>query len=570
MNTNKIKVITILLTFLAFSVVCFALYNSPLSLFDDDLQVNYIKNISFFKLFLNDSFGFFRPVKNLLFYIFMLDKPWGLHFARIFTFVVAFLTYLTVSELLNKICKSKFVGNIGGAFWLLAPTMLATIAWLSCSNIMIMVLSGTSCILLYIKQKECDFKYKKYYLIAVCLLLFINLISYEGGVALIPMIFALDFFLYPDSFKTKKLWKTYLYLLLPCLLYFLILYYVNHSEKLDYDSLGFNNNNIDSRVTNLQLYFSSAWFAIYHIVQWFVPTNSQYIMGYYAWGDVQVYKIILCWGIIVALSVYAFVNRKKHREISLAVSWILLGIVPMSNLLAFRNGPYGDYYMAYSSLGIALLISVLCKTTSINQICKYAISLLLVGYMLYLYPVTLRWVAAWQYPIIMLQNTRTVFPKQIDLCFAEVNWYIQNGQRDLAKQALDLAIKSGVEDVRFAVAYKLWLNGKYSEAYDFLKEDEKTRKSTSWTLYFCGYLQDECLNNDDLAIEYYKKSILMSSRKDGTCLNSMNQLAIIYAEQGKVESALEIWVEIEPLSNKREQIRQNIKIAKRQLKQQSK
>jgi hypothetical protein len=552
-----------LLTIVAFIIICIILYNCPLSMVDDQGQITYIKNLSLSQIFLNDFFGFFRPVKNILFLIFMLDKPWGMHFARILTFLIAFATYFSVSKLLSRILKSDLWGSIGGGIWIIAPTLLSTLAWFSCTNIMVMVLFGTLCLNLYIKQKNVDNHKQKYLLLLMCLLIFLNLVSYEGGISILAMLFAIDFFLYPESFKLKRTWINYLYLLIPLICYFLLRVSVSKGAGDSAVKLVVPNTCFESSITDTQVVFSSAWFTMHHILLWFLPYGKQYIIGYYSWGEVSVYSIMICWLVIVGSTLFALFKKNEFPKIGLAISWIILGFLPVSNVFAFRNGPYGDYYLAYASIGIVLLLCSICQSIATSKTKNYIVAFALGIYIIYLYITNLIWLVAWQKPIIMMERTRAVFPKQINIFFNEVNYYIQRDRIDLAKEIVLAALNSGVEDVKYAVAYNYWLDGKYQEAYDFLEADAQNNRPNKWSFYFRGYLLSECLSRPNDAIYYYEEAIDYNSRKDGTYINAVNNLAFIYAMSGKEAKAIELWEDIESVYHTPDDIRKNIAIAKR-------
>ncbi len=531
---------------------------------DDQSQINYVKNLSLAQIFANDFFSFFRPMKNILFLIFMLDRPWGMHFARILTFLIAFATYFSVSKLLSRILKSDLWGSIGGGIWLVAPTLLSTIAWFSCTNIMVMILFGTLSLNLYIKLKDSKDNEKISFLL-LSFLIFLTLVSYEGGVSLLAMLFAVDFFLYPDDLKSKRTWFNYLYLIIPLICYFILrVSFVKGTDDSAFTLL-VSNINFSPGITDVQLIFSSAWFAMHHILLWLIPAGHQYIVGYYGWGDVSVYTIIFCWLVIIGSTLFALLKKNKFPVSGLAISWIFLGIIPMSNLFALRSGPYGDYYLGYPSIGIVLLLCSICKNIASTKAKNYLVAFVLGIYVLYLYTTTIIWLAAWQNPILMMERTRTVFPKHINIFFNEVNYYIQKGRKDLAKQIVAMALNSGVEDVKYAVAYNYWLDDKYQEAYDFLEADAQNNRPNKWSFYFRGYLLSECLNRPDDAVYYYKKAINYNSRKDSTYINSVNNLAYIYAISGEEAKAIELWEDIESVYHTPDDIRNNIAVAKKAL-----
>ncbi len=554
-NNNKIVLYVNFFTICAFLLICIALYNSPLGLLDDQKQILHTKELSFYQLFGLDGLHYFRPVKNLLFYIFMLHKPGTLVYARVLSFIIAFCSYLSVKNLLTKISGSELAASIAGSFWLLAPTMLSSIAWFSCTNLMVMTLSGTSALYFYIKQKE-QSEHKRLYFILTSILLFINMICYEGGIALLPMIFAIDFFMFKESFKEKKICIKYLYMGSISVLYISIRYIVFR------DHPGFSNANFGSEVTNFQVFFSSAWFTMHHITMWLLPSNSQYIMGNYNWGYIPIYTILLCWLTIALMTIFALMQRNKKPLLSVGISWCLLGFLPMSNLFALRNGPYGDYYLHYASLGIVLIIAYLIKEVQNSSIIKKSIVYIFFGsYMAYLYSTTLLWIPAWQNPIFMIENTLCVFPKQVNMLHKQVNHYMQIGDTARAKEILN-TIDTTPKNANEANAYKLLISGKHQEAFDLLvKNAELNPPASRWSLYVMGYLQGECLNNDANAIIFYKKAINYNNICNRICMQAMDKLAVTYERNGKISEAVELWEKLLPITDKPEEIKKKINSA---------
>lgn len=128
-------------------------------------------------------------------------------------------------------------------------------------------------------------------------------------------------------------------------------------------------------------------------------------------------------------------------------------------------------------------------------------------------------------------------------------------------------IKSIDKKAKGAEAYNLWMEGKYQESFDLLEEEEKLTSSTSkWSLYFRGYLQGEFLNNDELAIDFYKRAINYNNNFDDIWQKTIDQLAITYARNGRALDAVELWKSILPFSENPEKIKSKIDFVNKKLK----
>lgn len=71
-------------------------------------------------------------------------------------------------------------------------------------------------------------------------------------------------------------------------------------------------------------------------------------------GHVPVPLLLLCWCILTSFVVACLIFRHRQPVPALGIAWFLLAFAPMSNLPGFKNGPYGDYYLALASIGLAV------------------------------------------------------------------------------------------------------------------------------------------------------------------------------------------------------------------------
>src|ERR1035437_8707884 len=144
-----------------------------------------------------DCYGYFRPVKNAIFYALqprMGDSTLGLH---VFGLCCYFWGMAGVHLLVRSLSGNRGFGLACAAMWALAPTQISTVLWLSGANISLSV--GFLCAALYCYDKARGLPGGAGRLSVPLLLLAVvfgsaALISYETSVALAPLAVALDWY----------------------------------------------------------------------------------------------------------------------------------------------------------------------------------------------------------------------------------------------------------------------------------------------------------------------------------------------------------------------------------------
>ncbi len=320
---------------------------------DDYQQFQYVGEMdSFWSLFRADVFGLMRPVKNLLFLGFLHIAPFGLQWCHIVGIVIGAVSFFPVSSLCRRILGSETKGTMAAAIWLLAPTLVLSAAWLSTVNILIMTAFATGAISLHDSAWD-NSRYCRSRIIGASLCLIVALFSYECAIATFPLIILFDLFLRPNRMRTREAIRSYV-LYAGIVLIYLVL------RKIDASVI--STTGCFYGTTRIQRIVSSPYFVVYHFLWWLWPFGRFRIAGAYTWGMVPGITLVACWILLIIVFGWCFFHIRKQSLLKFCVVFFLFGFAPTSNCLGFGNGPYGDYYMALSSIGLVTgLVELISK-----------------------------------------------------------------------------------------------------------------------------------------------------------------------------------------------------------------
>ena len=284
-----------------------------------------------------DAFGLFRPVKNLLFMLFDWILPWGgVMPCRAVAIAVGALSFFPVRSLCRRVV-APWTALAVAAVWLLSPTLVSSVAWLSCLNIQVMVAFAALSVIFH----DCD----RPLLSALCLVVALG--SYESAVAVGPVLVAFDVFNRPVRVKTRRAWGSYL------LYAGLTLGYLAIRKAMG--SVGGLHGSL-AGVSRLDIIFASAYFVFTHLSVWLWPFGRMAVFGSYVRGEVPVYGLCLCWLLLATMTIASLALRRTRPTFAFGLALFLIAFLPTSNLLGFGNGPYGDYYLGLASLGLAFAV----------------------------------------------------------------------------------------------------------------------------------------------------------------------------------------------------------------------
>lgn len=284
-----------------------------------------------------DAFGLFRPVKNLLFMLFDWMLPWGgVVSCRAVAIAVGVLSFFPVRTFCRRIV-GPWTAIAVSAIWLLSPTLVSSVSWLSCLNIQVM--AAFSALVLVFHDQNRPLCAALFLVAAQC--------SYESAVAAGPVVVAFDFFLRPERFRTRKAWGRYVFYAGLTVAYLVVRTLAGSAGGLHGSLAG---------ASRLEVAFASAYFTFTHLSIWLWPFGRMAAFGSYVRGEVPFAGLCLCWLLVASMAAAALGLRRRRPLLAFGIAMFLIAFLPTSNILGFGNGPYGDYYLGFASIGLALAV----------------------------------------------------------------------------------------------------------------------------------------------------------------------------------------------------------------------
>lgn len=324
---------------------------------DDNDQWAYIqgKN-SLSECFTWDCYGLYRPVKNILYYGLL---SWGGQAATL-GHLLSLLFYLFTTGLVWtwfwRWNRSKTWAFVPTLMWALAPTQVSSLIWLTCANIVIATGALVGALLCYDLARECWQPARRravLWLVLSVLTYLFSLFCYEGAIVLPALILLVDW-----RQSRGRPWQ-------PGNVLFLVPFV---ALALGFICLRWSvvppaEGNPSIRVAGgWQISLASAYFTMQHLWTWLAPWGRQELLGTFVWGKtVGLNVILLCWLLVGWLLMQAHKQRHHLPDVTIGILWFFLAFLPMSNLIPFKNGPFGDYYLVIPSLGLVCAVTGLLR-----------------------------------------------------------------------------------------------------------------------------------------------------------------------------------------------------------------
>ena len=510
---------------------------------DDYQQFQYVGEMdSFWPLFRADVFGLMRPVKNLLFLGFLHIAPFGLQWCHIVGIVIGAISFFPVSSLCNRILGSETKGAMAAAIWLFAPTLVLSAAWLSTVNILIMTAFATGAISLHDSAWD-NGCYRQSKTIGASLCLIVALFSYECAIATVPLIILFDLFLRPKRICSKETIRSYiLYASIVCV--YLVL------RKIDASVISTTGTFYET--TRIQKMVSSPYFVVYHFLWWFWPFGRLCITGGYTWGLVPYAAIAACWILLLIVFGWCFFGIRKWSVLKFCTVFFLLGFAPTSNCLGFGNGPYGDYYMALSSVGLAAglveLIFVLFTKTDRWRCLFFPTALVLAFIRFATLAVMIDWANAWGDETRLIMKNAECNPQFYS---PKILLAMQLADQKRFEEALDVCqeIESfvGSDSIHMAMVYTIRAISEIARgdnpkmAFHWVDECRRVSSRLKFSEgiwhFWQGKIYEEVIEDSNSAEEKYEAALAATV----PCMSAANQLALIKDRKGEHQTALALW-----------------------------
>lgn len=534
---------------------------------DDFTSLRFVRGLSsVWSLFGHDSFNYFRPVKNIVWFGFSKLAPFGLEWCHVVSICIGALSFFPVQALFRRVLGSKGKALAAAAVWLLSPTLVSCSAWLSCTNIQIAISFASLAIVCH----DSIWRHGSISLLRVilaCLFLFLSLLSYECMIATTPILLAFDCLLRSERLKSSRGKSVHLAYWVITLVY---LYLRHLSCARDSSALW-----VDAE--RWQLVVSSPYFTIRHFSIWFWPFGQFTVLGNYRWGDIPLWELAGCAVLGIVVLVLAFLIRRKNPILSFGILFATLGFAPVSNCLGFGNGPYGDYYLALSSIGISIsCIEIADKLLSIHGRlrCLGAFLVILFGLTRTAGMVeSARWARLWGRGDLAFEESVRNHPVFFANKLAFVQFLTNEGRYEEARELgdqIETAIGGHPERMStihlVRALYALNVSHNTQEALTNLDRCQAVlgfNITSNLCHFYRGCVFDDLIGDMETAENEYRSAL--GDAWGGELVPCADRLARLKAIQGDLNEALRLWKRASEIDPENVSVLWNLSVAYREI-----
>jgi len=331
---------------------------------DDPPEMDFVRTATPLQLLTGqDAFGYFRPVKNLLWLLFSELAPLGVEWFHIVAIAFGVLSFFPVLSLCLRITDSVWNALAAASIWLLSPTLVSSAAWLSGLNIQVMAAFAALSLVFHDKAWDGGSFHPSRVALAGGFL-FLALVSYECAIAVVPVLLLFDFILRPGRLAEARARTAHATYWTIAAVYLVLR--TAASSRTETQGLW-------AQADRWQLVISSPWFTLQHFSSWFWPFGRFTVLGGYRWGDISFWTLAGCSAFGLLALVGAVLLRRKTPALSFCILFSIASFAPVSNCLGTGNGPYGDYYLTLASVGLAAgCVEIASLLSEIRGKCRIA------------------------------------------------------------------------------------------------------------------------------------------------------------------------------------------------------
>ncbi|MDE3099880.1 MAG: tetratricopeptide repeat protein [Verrucomicrobiota bacterium] len=525
--------------------------HAPFFALDDKDELFLIRtSSSWLSLLGTDLYGFFRPVKNLMFVAYnWLYYHGGMAPVRALSMAVGVFSACAVFKLCCRLLANRGWALAATAIWLLSPTLVSSSVWLSASNILLM--TGLAAVALICHDLACESEESTMegggtaggvWSAGAWLCLLLALFAYEGAVSLVALFFLVDWYLRPARLRRFSTWRLY-FLYGLTLVFYLILRHQAHSTQ--HVLGGF------SGVSRLQAMVSSGYLTALHTGKWLWPFTGMAVLGGYYWGQVSAPGLAVYALVVLAAAVSSVVWRRRYPYVAFGILWFLLAFAPMSNVLGFRNGPYCDSYIALASVGMAIAFAAVLrallslKTRGMARIGAGALVIFLTASRAAAALEAASWSSAWNDPAVAYERSLRAFPQAFDAMTELAKLYAGRAEYHKAEELTAKSIKlapdrSGPYAVRAVVAVQ---EGRIQDALKWVDLYREFEPISPWALTFEGDIYADHLGQPKRAEKLYRLALARQPWSQDA-LRAAYELAYMEAQQGHRAQAISLWQQL--------------------------
>ena len=543
-RSRKLRQILCFLVPFVYGAVALQSVTDKLFVADDPGELDFVRSFSVLRLLTSyDVFGLFRPVKNALWLVFSALEPFGIEWCHVFAIAIGILSFFPVRALCRRVSGNEWKALAAAAIWLLSPTLVSCVAWLSCLNIQAMVAFAALAVVFHDRAWD-DGAFRPSRTAAACVLLFLALVSYECAVAVAPILLAFDWILRPERLRNRRAWIPHAFYWTVVFLFLVLRHFSGAVGKAGGRWI---------EATRGQLIVSSPWFAMQHLASWFWPFERFSVGGSYVWGEVSPAVLAACAVAGVAVLVLAFALRKRRPALSFSVLFAVLALAPVCNCLGLGNGPYGDYYLALASVGLAAgsveIAWWLAEARGRWRIPAFSAVAAFALVRAAAVPEAARWAHLWTSNDLAYAEAAKNFPDSLqNLCgsifplLSEERWedVFHAGNRIEQKVGPDSPRMAGVYYSRFAHALGVTKDkARAVEMLDRFAAVTDPDETGKLVLFHRGRICEDLDGDKEAAEDYFKKAL--DGHWDVGLVACADRLARLKALRGERDEAIALW-----------------------------
>ena len=535
---------------------------------DDRQELVFVRGLSSTgALFGADVFGLFRPVKNLLFRLFVAMSPLGVDACRLVGIAIGIASFFPVLALCRRILGNEWKAILAASVWLLSPTLVSSAAWLSCVNIQLMTAFAALSMVGHDSAWNGDY-FRPRRVVSAGLFLFLALLSYESAIALVPLFFAFDFYLKPSRIRHRSAWSAYGTYAVVAMVYLLLRHAFRAATVME--NLSFAN------TARWQLVVSSPYFTGQHFASWFWPFGRFAVFADYRWGQVPLFALFLCAALFIGILFFALAARKRFPALGFSILFSLVAFSPVSNCLGLKNGPYGDYYLTLASVGLAMAsveaASFLFYVKGRLRTVAFAIATAFIGIRLLAIPEAAKWAQFWGDGNLALSESIKNFPDsfsnkvQRSMMLCDAGRYeeaLEIGRQVEEAVGTDSPLMGNIHLVRAIYALQVEKNAgtAFAEIEKSAYKDgpggvQKNRH------YYRGCVFEDLVGDEAAAEAEYETALQGKWNVD--LVPCADRLARLKAIRGERDEAIELWEKAAKLDPSNAAILWNLSIAYRE------
>lgn len=511
---------------------------------DDSPEMDFVRDSPLFSLLSGqDAFGYYRPVKNLLWSLFSMLVPLGVEWFHVIAIAFGVLSFFPVASLCRRIVGSDGKALAAASIWLLSPTLVSSVAWLSCLNIQIMTAFASLAIVFHDKAWDNDSFHLKWIVFAGGFLL-LSLLSYECAIAAVPILLLFDFILRPGRLSDARARAAHVAYWTIAVVYLVArgLFSARASTR-----------GLWIEAERWQIVVTSPWFTAQHFLSWFWPFGRFTVLGGYRWGEVSAWTLASCATIGLIALASAALFCKKYSVISFCTFFSIFAFAPVSNCLGSGNGPYGDYYLTLASIGLSTgCVEIASLAATIRgrwRVAVWTVVFLFAATRIAAVAESARWAQLWSDGVSAYEESSRNYPDLVSNKFFVLDMLGNAGHYAEALricEEIDMALPSDSRKMlavyRLKALYALNVEKEPEKAIDLLDKYSslaRTATETGLAHYYRGCVFEDLKGNETAARTEYETALQGKWGID--FVQCADRLARLKALQGERKGAIALW-----------------------------